>query len=191
MKSKGYEWAVLIVDDPTLVHPSDPEHSPTIGEYNLSIFQDYLDQFRYYGLLAGGWSTEGGSIYKVPSWSDLAIAEIEGPGDYTGFVDVLQGRGAGQMPRCPIGVVTNFSTIDRPRAKVLIDAGVTCLPEAYLSENPNQTPPNMDRVARNLGWATSQPVAGTYPNPVTGQWADYSAWDTEWPLADYTAEYII
>lgn len=173
------------------MHPDDPEHSLTIGQYNLSIYQDFLDQFRLRGLKAGGWTTEGGSVWKVPSHSDLAIAEVEGPGDYDGLVAVMEGRGAGPMPTCPVGVVTNFSTIDRARAKVLIDAGITCLPEAYLSENPNQTPPTMDRVARNLGWPTSQPVAGTYPNPVTGQWADYSQWDTEWPLADYTAEYLI
>jgi len=127
----------------------------------------------------------------VPAGSDLAIAEIEGPGDYDGVIAVMNGQGGGPMPSCPIGIVTNFSTIDRARAKPLIDAGITCLPEAYLSENPNQTPDNMDRVARNLGWPTSQPVAGTYPNPQTGLWADYSQWDTEWPLADYTAEYLI
>lgn len=178
------------MDDPTKIHHDEPD-SPTIGQYNLSIWNEYVTAFRAAGMLAGGWATEGGSIYKVPSGSDLAIAEIEGPGDYDGVINVLHGVGGGPWPMCPVGIVTNFSTITPDRAKPLIQAGIACLPEAYMSENPNQTPDNMDRLARSLGWPTSQPVAGTYPNPVTGVWADYSQWDYEWPLADYTAEYII
>lgn len=142
-------------------------------------------------MLAGGWTTAGGSIFLVPSHSDLAIAEVEGPGDYDGLINVMAGNGAGPLPTCPLAIVTNFSTITRDRARPLIQAGITCMPEAYLSENPNADPDGLDRIARDLGWPTSQPVAGTYPNPVTGQWADYSQWDTEWPLADYLAEYLI
>lgn len=189
MKAKGYEWAVLIVDDSTLMVPEDPEHSPTIGEYNLSIWGEYMAAFHAVGLLAGGWSTEGGSIWKVPSSADLAIAEIEGPGDYDGVIMVLDGTGAGPMPKCPIGIVTNFSTITRERAKPLIQAGITCLPEAYQNENPNQTPDNMYNIARNLGWSDAQPVAGVYP--VGGvQPPPYPQANT-WPLADYTVEYVI
>lgn len=144
--------------------------------------------FRLEGLLAGCWFTQGGSLYLTPPDSDLAIAECEGPGDYDGIKYVIE---QGQKPNVPLGVVTNFSTIDRTRARLFIDNGFTCLPEAYTNENPNQTPDSMDRIARNLGWPTSQPVAGVYPNPTTGappptyaQWAD-------WPLADYLGEYVI
>jgi hypothetical protein len=173
------------------VHPDDPEHSPTIGEYNVSIYPDYLTAFRLEGIKAGGWTTEGGSIWMVPSNSDLAIAEIEGPGDYDGVVNVINGVGAGALPTCPLATVTNFSTITRDKAKVLIDAGFVCLPEAYMNESPGMTPTNMNRVARNLGWGASQPVAGVYPTasvpnpvPLYAPWAD-------WPLADYLLEYVI
>jgi len=78
----------------------------------------------------------------------------------------------------------------RDQAKILINAGFTCLPEAYMNENPSQTPINMNLAARNLGWPTSQPVAGVYP--VAGKPpADYSEWDFEWPLADYLLESVI
>lgn len=140
------------------------------------------------GMKAGSWVTEGGSLYLTPGDADFAIAEIEGPGDYEGVVNLINGVGAGPLPKCPLATVTNFSTITRDKAKVLIDAGFTCLPEAYTNENPNQTPDSVDRIARNLGWPTSQPVAGVYP--VNGVYADYSKWSS-WPLADYLGEYQI
>lgn len=140
-------------------------------------------------MLAGCWFTEGGNIYLAPGSSDLAIAEIEGPGDYEGVRNVIQGVGGGPLPKCPLATVTNFSTITRDMAKVLIDAGFSCLPEAYLNESPTLTPDRVDYTARNLGWATSQPVAGVYPVggapvPSYAQWGD-------WPLADYLGEYVI
>ena len=96
----------------------------------------------------------------------------------------------GWLPACPLGIVTNFSTMTRDQAKKLINNGFTCLPEAYMNEVATMTPPNMNLVARNLGWPTSQPVAGVYP--VSGKPpADYSPWDFEWPLADYLLEYVI
>lgn len=72
---------------------------------------------------------------------------------------------------------------------MLIDADFACLPEAYMNENPQQTPDNMNRIARNLGWAGSQPVAGVYP--VGGQPAPVYPQAKTWPLADYLGEYVI
>ncbi len=176
IKAKGYEWVALELDD------------AETGPYNRSIYEDYLTIFRSHGLLAGGWTTEGGSIYMVPSHSDLAIAEIEGPGDYEGVINVLTGVGAGPLPTCPLAVITNFSTLTREMCKPLIEANVTCLPEAYLNESANLTPDRVNFTARNLGWPTSQPVAGVYP--VGGTVPDYSQW-ADWPLADYLLEYVI
>lgn len=140
--------------------------------------------------MAGSWVTQGGNIFMAPASSDLAIAEVEGPGDFEGFVNVMNGVGAGPLPQCPLGIVTNFSTLTRDNCRPLIQAGVACLPEAYANENPTQTPSNMDFVARNLGWPTSQPVAGVYPNPTTGDEYDYSQW-ADWPLADYLLENVL
>lgn len=158
-------------------------------EHNLAIFDEFVSTFHARNMLAGSWFTEGGNIYKTPTSADLSIAEMEGPGDYEGIRNVIQGVGGGPLPTCPLAVVTNFSTIDRPKAKVLIDAGFSCLPEAYTNEIPHVTPDTVDWIARNLGWPTSQPVAGVYPvggnpPPSYAQWAD-------WPLADYLGEYVI
>jgi len=136
-------------------------------------------------LLAGCWFTQGGDLYQAPSDSDLAIAEIEGPGDLDGVKTVIANN---SLPDCSVGTVTNFSTMTRDDAAILIAAGITCLPEAYMNENANHTPRNMDFTARNLGWPTSQPVAGVYP--VNGVVPSYAEW-ADWPLADYLLEYII
>ncbi len=182
--AKGYEWAVLILDD-----DGSGEDARLTGEYNRSIYRDWQKANRDEGVLAGGWVTQGGDVWMVPSGSDLAIAECEGPGDYQGIVNVINGVGAGPLPTCPLGMVTNFSTLTRDNVKPLLAAGITCMPEAYMNENANWTPDVMDRVARNLGWSTSQPTAGVYPahgNPVPS----YAAW-SDWPLADYLLEYVI
>lgn len=157
-----------------------------VGAYNRQIYQEYVLKFRLEGLLAGCWFTQGGNLHMTPADSDLAIAELEGPGDYDGIKYVIE---QGWLPKVPLAVVTNFSTIDRDRAKLLISNNFACLPEAYMNENPNADPDGLDRIARNLGWPTSQPVAGVYPvggqpPPSYAEWAD-------WPLADYLGEYII
>ena len=182
--AKGYEWVALILDD-----SGQDEDSRLTAEYNRSIYQQWMDANRNEGVLAGGWVTQGGNLYLVPSDSDLAIAEIEGPGDYFGVANIISGLGAGPLPTCPLGTVTNFSTLTRDMCKLLIDAGFTCLPEAYMNENPNMTPYRMDLTARYLGWPTSQPVAGVYP--VAGMPApSYAEW-ADWPLADYLLEAVI
>lgn len=171
----------MILDD-----DGSGEDARLTGEFNRFHYQSWQDANRSEGVLAGGWVTQGGSLYTIPNDSDLAIAECEGPGDYQGIVNVIAG---GQLPTCPIGMVTNFSTLTRENVKPLLAANITCLPEAYVNEQSHLTPDNMDRVAKNLGWSTSQPVAGVYPahgNPVP----PYPQADT-WPLADYLLEYII
>ena len=164
---------------------------PVTSAFNLAIYDTFLDRCHTEGMLGGGWTTQGGSLFMVPSYSDLAIAEIEGPGDYEGIVNLIEGVGAGPLPTCPLGTVTNFSTIDSSEVKVLLDAGFTMLPEAYQSENPLQTPENMDRLARSLGAPTSQPVASVYPNPSTGAPPPVYPQAETWPLADYLGEYVI
>ncbi len=181
----GYEWAALILDD----DGSGPDAAQTAA-YNRSIYRQWQEANRNEGVLAGCWFTQGGNMYQAPSDSDLAIAECEGPGDLEGILNIINKVGGyGPLPTCPLGMVTNFSTLTRENCKPIIAAGFTCLPEAYMNEVATMTPDAMDRTARNLGWSTSQPVAGVYPargNPVPSyaQWAD-------WPLADYILEYVI
>lgn len=138
--------------------------------------------------MAGTWNTEGGNFYKTPSNADFGICEIEGPGDYEGLANVMDGVGAGPMPSCPWGIITNFNFAPAGAPK-LIAAGAACLTEAYLNENPNATPDSLDRIAKAYGWTTSQAVAGVYP--VGGQPVpSYAQWEN-WPLADYLGEYLI
>lgn len=183
--ARGYEWVVLILDD-----SGDPEYpeGAEIAEFNRQLYPEWVQINREEGLLAGCWFTQGGNLNRAPLDSDLAIAECEGPGDLEGINYVIA---QGQLPHnVPVGVITNFSTLTRDNVKPMLNAGFTCLPEAYMNELDHMTPDNMDRVARSLGWPTSQPTAGMYPvggNPVPS----YAEWDTEWPLADYLLEHVI
>lgn len=176
--ARGYEWTVLIIDDPRW------------REYNSSIWAEYVAESHRVGMLAGAWVTDGGSLYLTPGDADLAIAELEGPfggpGDYEGIMNVLA---AGQLPSCPVAICTNFSNATRSTAHPLIAAGFACLTESYLNENPNVTPDNMDRIARELGWPTSQPVFGVYPVGGVPP-PSYAQWQT-WPGVDYLVEYVI
>lgn len=143
------------------------------------------------GSLAGPWFTEGAQIANTPADADFAIAELEGQGDYDGIINAID---AGSLPSCRKAVVTNFNTpltdsqgVPQPQfAAPLIAAGFECLTEAYVNENSNATPDNMDLMAKNLGWPRSQPVFGIYSGPPTL----YDPWKS-WPgYSLYSAEYL-
>lgn len=173
--AEGYEWAALELDD----YGNDQR------------WPEFKWECESHGILPGVWLTEGGNLYRAPSDAPFAIAECEGPGDYQGIVDVIEGRGAGPLPDCSLAICTNFNTpLTTPAAAApLIAAGFACLTEAYLNENPNATPDSLDRMARDLGWPTSQPVFGVYP--VGGQPAPtYQQWH-DWPGVDYLGEYVL
>ena len=171
---EGYEWAALEIDDKNF----RPQ----------TWWPSFRDECHARGVLAGTWNTEGGNIYMTPGDADFCIAEIEGPGDCEGVLNVINGVGAGPLPSCPKAIVTNFN-FDPARAHKLIEAGFYCLTEAYTNENPRATPDSMDRISKAYGWTVSQAVAGVYP--VGGQpLPDYSQWE-DWPLAYYLGEYLI
>jgi len=174
-KAKGYEWLALEYDDPTF--------QPEVW------YPPFRDACNAQGLLPLVWFTEGGNIYKTPSDAAGCIAEIEGPGDLEGVTNIIKGAGAGPLPKCSLAICTNFSTMNRENARPIIDAGFTCLTEAYMNETSLSTPDSMDRIAKNLGWSTSQPVFGVYPvggNPPPS----YAEWQN-WPGVDYLAEYVL
>jgi hypothetical protein len=56
-----------------------------------------------------------------------------------------------------------------------------------MGDNPNATPPNLDGLARALGWATSQPVFGVYNKPLSeyGPYMNFPGWSA------YLAEYLV
>lgn len=173
----GYKWAALEYDD--------PRFQPEVW------WPPFREQCLAHNVIPGTWVTEGGNIYRTPSDALFSIAEIEGPGDYEGVVNVINGVGAGPLPTCSKAIVTNFNTplLSKQYAQPLIGAGFSCLTEAYLNENSNATPENMNQMARALGWPGSQPVFGVYPvggvpPPSYAQWAS-------WPGADYLGEYLI
>jgi hypothetical protein len=174
-KALGYEWLALEYDDPAF----QPE----------TWYPSFAAACRAQGLLPLVWFTEGGNIYKAPPDAAGAIAEVEGPGDLEGVTNVINGVGGGPLPGCPLAICTNFSTLNQQNVRPLIDAGFTCLTECYMNESAGMTPDNMDRIAKNLGWPTSQPVFGVYPvggNPAPS----YAQWQT-WPGVDYLGEYVL
>lgn len=135
--------------------------------------------------------TEGAHINLTPADAGFAIAEVEGPGDYEGVMNAIT---AGTLPSCPKAIITNFNipivqggAPVPSAAKPLIDAGFLCLTEAYMGDNPNATPDNLDRLARGCGWKSSQPVFGVYNEPLI----TYSPW-MGWPgWSAYLAEYLL
>lgn len=141
------------------------------------------------GLIPGVWTTEGRNIQWAPSDARFLIAECEGPGDYEGIMEAIP-----HLQPVPRAIVTNFNIplrdangVPQPQAaKPLLDAGFSCLTEAYLGDNPNATPDRLDFTAQRLGWATSQPVFGVYNAPPS----TYAPW-ADWPGADYLAEYVL
>jgi hypothetical protein len=176
-RDQGFAWAALEIDDmnfrPSLWWPA------------------FRAECHARGVLAGTWNTEGGNFYKTPADADFTICEIEGPGDYEGLVNVLDGVGAGPPPPAsiPRAIITNFNFAPSG-AQRLIDEGFSCLTEAYLNEGTGgPTPDNMDALARAYGWTASQAVAGVYPVPGVPL-PDYSQWE-DWPLAYYLGEYLI
>ena len=178
-KAAGYEWAVLELDD------------ETTGAYNRAHWPDFKAAFQGLDMKAGTWVTEGGNMGMTPPDADLAIAECEGPGDYTG---ILTAEAAGSVPKVPKAICTNFNVPlttpagapDRAAAKPLIDAGYFCLTEAYMGDNPAATPDNLNLMAQKLGWPRSQPVFGVYNAPPS----TYAPW-AAWPGADYLGEYVL
>ena len=136
--------------------------------------------------------TEGTNIRLTPADAEFAIAEMEGPGDYEGVASAISD---GKIPACPKAIVTNFNIplVDasgpNPQAcKPLIDAGFECLTEAYMGDNPNATPPNLDFMGRNCGWETTSPVFGLYNAPMT----TYDQYKSAFPgWSSYLAEYIL
>lgn len=175
----GYEWIALELDD------------EETGPYNRAIWPQFVAECEERGVLHGCWFTEGGNIRQTPGDAKLAIAEMEGPGDYSGVISAINDDA---LPSCPLAICTNFnvpltspSGAPQPGAAApLIDAGFTCLTEAYLGDNPNATPDRLDWTASRLGWPGTQAVAGVYNAPPSAyaQWAD-------WPLADYLGEYVL
>jgi hypothetical protein len=172
---EGYEWAAIEIDD----------------YHNASRWPLFKFECEQHGIVPGAWVTVGGNLYMTPADSAFAIAECEGPGDYDGIVNHINGVAAGPLPNCKLAICTNFNTpLTTPAAAApLIDAGFWCLTEAYLNENPNADPDGLDQMARSLGWPTSQPVFGMYP--VGGQQPPtYAQWQ-DWPGVDYLGEYVL
>jgi hypothetical protein len=172
----GYKWAALEFDD----YGNDQIWGP----FRLSC--------QAAGIMAGVWMTEGAHINLTPSDAEFAIAEMEGPGDYEG---VMQAIADGKVPTCPRAVVTNFnlplvdaSGPNPQAAKPLIDAGFQCLTEAYIGDNPNATPTNLDFMGRKCGWASTSPVFGVYNASLTA-YTPYMAAFPGWSA--YLAEYVL
>jgi len=171
----GYVWAALELDD--------YNNAPRWGDFAI--------ECRQKGIKPGVWVTEGAKISTTPADAELAIAELEGPGDYDGIITAIDG---GTLPSCPLAVCTNFNVpltnpqgVPQPdKAKPLIDAGFTCLTECYLGDNPEATPERLDYTAKKLGWPATQAVFGVY-NALPSRYAQWA----DWPGVDYLGEYVL
>lgn len=128
----------------------------------------------------GTWVTKGFNVHMTPADAQFALAEVETPDDYDGIL-------MHPPPAVPHAIVTSFSPFwDHGRNPAeLISRGWYCLTEAYLGDNPNARPDNLNGAANQLGWSTSQPVFGVHNAPLSA----YAEW-MSWPGADYLGEYV-
>ena len=100
-------------------------------------------------------------------WTPDAYAvNVEDAGDWTQFASKLAERNP--LPRA---VWTNFpgagampdGTYSIPQAQVWWGNGYACITEAYVNDNPQATPANLDWVARaKLGYSEVYPSIGVY-----------------------------
>lgn len=170
----GYSWLALELD----AFDNEPR------------WPAFASACRNEGVSPGIWTTDGGEVYRTPADSDFLIAEVEGPGDLAGLVSELP-----NLPPIPRAIVTTFygfqsasKPYDPALAKPLIDEGFRCLTECYIGANPNTTPENMDGIAKQLGWKTSQPVFGIFAGKTL---ADYQQWQ-DWPgCSVWLAEFVL
>lgn len=140
------------------------------------------------GLLCGVWESlpdYGSMLRRAGEGFDFIVEQIEGDGQYD---RVLQSVGGFRdlYPTMPAAVITNFGGLDPARAEPLINAGMDCLVECFVAENPMSTPERqVDYATRVLHWPSAQPMLGlggglildAYP---TGKgFAGWSCWAAE------------
>lgn len=107
------------------------------------------------------------------------IAQAEGPAPWADII--------AQAPKVPCAIVTNFGGLSDADCAALIAAKWACLPECYISQDPNCTPDRQDYEAVRRGWTRSQPVLGCFGGKTLADF-DVSAY-TGWSV--YLAEYIL
>lgn len=116
----------------------------------------------------------------------MAIAEVEGPGDYDGLMIAMRQQ---MLPACPLAIVTNFGGLDvklpngetdiaasQERTAPLVAAGFDCLTEVYARTDDGvptgRTAAIMDAKARQIGFPRSWPVFGWFGGASTPDYAD-------------------
>lgn len=139
--------------------------------------------------------THGGNMAYAPSDIEFLIAELESPDDYDGILAGIETMPP-WMQQIPKAVVTTFSPLRDPqgiplpgKARPLIEAGFSCLPECDLPANANATPDRMDFEAKQLGWEYTVPGFYAYGGMTVD---DYAQW-ADWQFGTWTwlAEYVL
>lgn len=141
------------------------------------------------GLRCGVWESlpdYGSMLRRAGEGFDFIVEQIEGDGQYD---RVLQSVGPFRdlYPDMPAAIITNFGGVHtQALAAPLISAGLGCLTECFVAENPMSTPERqVDYATRVLGWPSAQPMLGlgggltldAYP---TGKsFAGWSCWAAE------------
>lgn len=144
------------------------------------------------GVIPGVWEAApdyGSMLRRASEGWDFLIEQIEGPGQYD---RVLQSIGPFRdlYPSMQAAVISNFGGMDTAAlAAPLISAGLACLVECFVGENPMSTPARqVDFAARVLGWPGPQPMIGLGSGKTL---ADYPGWETFSGASVYSAEYLL
>lgn len=173
-KARGFGWIHAQAEDTT---PATAQH--------LRV------EARAAGLKVGVWESApdyGSMLRRASEGWDYLIEQVEGPGQHE---RVLQSVGPFRdlYPDMPAAIVTNFGGLTRENARPLIDAGLACIVECFVGENPLSTPERqIDQATRVFGWPSAQPMIGlgsgltldAYPG--YEKYAGYSIWSGEYLL---------
>lgn len=171
----GFEWIAVQFGD------ADNEPKPEL----LSRLRTACREAK---LLFGIWEQDPRTLDNVLNVRpNLWLPAVERPWD--GYEQMLA-EFRTQRPRLPAGVITNFNHDSKP----FIDNGFRCLPEAYLSDDPNvpaetASPVDMMNRAREEGWPRAFPCLGVHRYKL----ADYGAfpWDSRRGFSVYLWEYMV
>lgn len=174
-KQRGFGWIVTQAEDTT-----------------AATAQHLRVEARAAGLKVGVWESQpdyGSMLRRAGEGWDHLIVQIEGGGQYD---RVLQSVGPFRdlYPDMPAAVVTNFGGLDtRALAEPLITAGLACVVECFVGENPLSTPERqVDFATRVLGWPDAQPMLGLGSGktladyPTGASFPGYSVWSAEYLL---------
>lgn len=149
------------------------------------------------GIMPGVWFTDSHLMSLAPPSADFVIGEVEGLSDYEGVIGSLPHLDL-EKPHALITTMDGLVVYDdqgvtnipatKEHCAPIVEAGIECHTEIYLSIMPWITPAHLEFIAiHHCGWDKATPVFGTFDGVTIEdyeQWFSYNGWGV------YMAEYL-